>query len=715
MSADTDLRDQALAYLRATTSKYSKTLETNLSSNWGKAFAALAKIGTQPVPPPVPVPVPPPVNPYQALTGLCAYRTTDFDLIASLGVKHVRMDNPSAATIDLARTKGLEVLPIAGYCPWPDLNGGKSSHTPPLAPLVPTWAKRLVDQWRGMTNPPKVFEPWNEPWNFWDIPKDPALYLAMVQAFAQEAWAVWPNATILVSADPNDITLGGVKIHWRDALLAADTGKFLTDPRIQPTVHIYCGSAAPDARSSNPCQWDFDRYNCVRDAFKAHGHPNPVPWPTELGWETSTAGGRPERTDLVTEQQQADYTIAAFKKLATAGVGRRVRVRGQAYFDELDDYVLVAARQHAEARGRCCESAAGVTMVASTLTLADAARMMRDARDNGYQATPLGPHVDRYIRWKRSEWGAAASTLRAIEYVLAPARRRTRRPRAPDFEPPVGTERLREFWDYHYGTSPPAPARTASRSCPTSSSGRAVNGSSTVTRRSRSAGRKSTTHRSSCSRSRSSTGSSRPDLPRRRARCRLILSTRSATPKSPPASSSTSTSTAASSSSGKAAKRGRSRSSTTPSGCNSAVSNSNCRRSRTTTSCTAPTRSAIVCPLDEAEESPRPRPWCAAWLPAPDHPRPQPPISSSSMHRWWYACSAARRRGSRDVTAGMNMHRGRHTAITDLLRTPGVNLKHAQLLAGHASIQTTADEYAGFDTGDVAHAYQLKADWDAKD
>lgn len=313
-------------------SSYWATCKNRPTTHLYKAHALAVQTVAQLTPPPVP----PPVNPYQALVGVCAYRTSDFDLIASLGIKHVRMDNPSAATIDLARTKGLEVLPIAGYCPWSDLNGGKSSHTPPLPQNVGTWAKRLVDQWRGMSVPPKVFEPWNEPWNFWDIPKDPALYLAMVKAFAQEAWAVWPNATILVSADPNDITLGGVKIHWRDALLAADTGKFLTDPRIQPTVHIYCGSASPDARSSNPCQWDFDRYNCVRDAFKAHGHPNPVPWPTELGWETSTAGGRPERTDLVTEQQQADYIIAAFKKLATAGVG--IGFAFALKSDELDDY-----------------------------------------------------------------------------------------------------------------------------------------------------------------------------------------------------------------------------------------------------------------------------------------------------------------------------------------------------------------------------------------
>lgn len=44
-----------------------------------------------------------------------------------------------------------------------------------------------------------------------------------------------------------------------------------------------------------------------------------------------------------------------------------------------------------------------------TLTLAAAARMMRDAlRDRSYRATPLGREVARYYRWKKNEWGATA-------------------------------------------------------------------------------------------------------------------------------------------------------------------------------------------------------------------------------------------------------------------------------------------------------------------
>lgn len=54
------------------------------------------------------------------------------------------------------------------------------------------------------------------------------------------------------------------------------------------------------------------------------------------------------------------------------------------------------------------------------------------------------------------------------------------------------------------------------------------------------------------------------------------------------------------------------------------------------------------------------------------------------------------------------MHQARHTAITEIVRDTG-NLKLAQLLAGHASIQTTADIYAHLDIADLAAALDLVA------
>jgi integrase/recombinase XerD len=92
----------------------------------------------------------------------------------------------------------------------------------------------------------------------------------------------------------------------------------------------------------------------------------------------------------------------------------------------------------------------------SELTLADAARMMREAlRDRSYRATPLGLEVARYHRWKKNEWGATAETLRDYEAILAKLALDHADLELADFEPPIGTERLREFIDNRWGERTP--------------------------------------------------------------------------------------------------------------------------------------------------------------------------------------------------------------------------------------------------------------------
>jgi integrase len=99
--------------------------------------------------------------------------------------------------------------------------------------------------------------------------------------------------------------------------------------------------------------------------------------------------------------------------------------------------------------------AVGVIVVAD-LTLGEAARMMREAvKDKSYRSTPLGLEVAHFIRWFRNEFGATAESLRDYEAILAKLAIDHADLELADFEPPVGTTRLREFIDRRWGESAP--------------------------------------------------------------------------------------------------------------------------------------------------------------------------------------------------------------------------------------------------------------------
>ncbi len=256
----------------------------------------------------------PPPSGWGDFIGVCAYSKDDFPLLQSLGIQHVRYDRPSPAIIDAGRQYGIEVLPIADYG-FTDLSGQSSDKYPPLPEHRAAWAKRMVDIWRGMSRPPPVIEVWNEPWhvNFWKPRPNAADYLELVKAFAREAWAVWPNVTLLVSADEGDGTY-----KFRNELLEADTAKFLTDRRILPTTHNYVEGRTPTTVTGSPCDWDLNRFNCAYDTFKAHGHPDPKVWVTEFGWESNTAGGNSHHA-TVSEALHASYHVDALRLFRSSG------------------------------------------------------------------------------------------------------------------------------------------------------------------------------------------------------------------------------------------------------------------------------------------------------------------------------------------------------------------------------------------------------------
>lgn len=84
------------------------------------------------------------------------------------------------------------------------------------------------------------------------------------------------------------------------------------------------------------------------------------------------------------------------------------------------------------------------------LTLAEAGRIMREAvRDKSYQLYPMGMEAAAYLRMKRKR--LTKGSYRKYESCLDKLARFFPDLELKDFEPPVGTQRLEEFMDVHWG------------------------------------------------------------------------------------------------------------------------------------------------------------------------------------------------------------------------------------------------------------------------
>ncbi len=295
--------------------------DTNTCDHGDWAGAKLTGLGTPPPPPPPPPPLPPPppaASAYSNFVGLNAYVNNDDSIAANtIGVHRIRRDHPDAAVFTVAKASGVSVLPVLDYEPWPDLNGDKGDIYPPLPQYYSTWASRQLNDLKNAlasagVGPPEAIEVWNEPWlaSFWQPMPDPTGYFNLFKATAQQAWAIWPNVKVLISADTTGSTNTSGTLYWRQNVLAADITGFLNDPRVLPTTHPYVEDRTPTTVTGQPCWWDLNRFKCAYNDFKAHGHPNPQVWITEFGWESN----------LVGEANQAAYTKQALQMFHDSGM-----------------------------------------------------------------------------------------------------------------------------------------------------------------------------------------------------------------------------------------------------------------------------------------------------------------------------------------------------------------------------------------------------------
>lgn len=348
-------------------------------------------------------------------------------------------------------------------------------------------------------------------------------------------------------------------------------------------------------------------------------------------------------------------------------------------------------------------------MTTAVLTLADAARMMRDAvKDKSYRATAVGLEVAQYLRYFRNQRGATDSSLRDYESCLAKLALDHADLGLADFEPPVGTQRIEEFLYHHWEDRDPR-TFAKNRSILVSFFDWAVRKQKLYGNPARAVD----SPRKQAKRAKLLAPSLRSKIvdaqgyAADRLGCRLIVYYGL-----------------------RRAELGRLQ-----------LRHFDFERARIKVH--GKGRKEREVPLDRQDEAL----WAdiARWqldtLAGPStyvlyrrdvrrmrvspeeatetldvpgrgtvgyadvtrvyHDRE---LSGNSIHRWWYRCLERASVVDPGETSGAGMHSGRHTAITELLRSGKIDLKMAQLLAGHSDIRTTANIYDHRDIEDLADA-----------
>jgi site-specific recombinase XerC len=345
-----------------------------------------------------------------------------------------------------------------------------------------------------------------------------------------------------------------------------------------------------------------------------------------------------------------------------------------------------------------------VEEVRAALTVSDVALMMEQAlKDRSYRATPLGHEVARYYRWKKNEWGASATTLRDYEAILARLATHRGHLELHDFTPPEGTEHLRGCWDYFWGDAS-ARTRAKVRSVWVDFFEWAIRERGLRGNPARALARPKTrdVRKETFGKEFVATVIDAQTYPADRLGCILILryglrqgGLRNLQMKHCDFERQLLTIHT---------KGGRIH--------ELPVVDQSFWRDLLTLQLDAglgpdsyllywqDSRRRRV-PLDEAEETLETGKGEIGYRTLTSRKHDQEP-SPRLAHVWWYRCLERAGVVAKGVQSGMNMHRGRHTSITEVLRETH-NLKLAQMLAGHKDIRTTA-EYAQFDTADLEAA-----------
>lgn len=327
------------------------------------------------------------------------------------------------------------------------------------------------------------------------------------------------------------------------------------------------------------------------------------------------------------------------------------------------------------------------------LTPADASRIIREMRrDKSYRATEIGGVVGRYIRWFRNEYGARERSVESYESTFSRLAIFHADLAFSDFEPPIGTERLREFIDHFWGDAAPGTRRRVTAELRALFKWAVANGLlvgnpmlTIAAPKARGVERRS--HEQDHVRT---IIAAQPDL---RDRVAIALMARLGLRKN---------------------ELRLLRWSALDLNARAPSVRIHPDTAKGGVGATLPiVYEDLRLQLEELSLEIGAAPddfllYPVRVLRGRQYPAPAKPMSPSGVHRWWDRCL------ERAEAAHFPMHELRHTAVTEFLRATDGNVALAKKLARHKSINTTIDVYGHLTNEDLAAAMRLVG-WDAKE
>lgn len=237
--------------------------------------------------------------------------TEDFKLMHKAGISWVRVDftwdvleprkgvyrwDISDRVVMDARTYGIKILAILGYCPRWASSGGDKTFPPKSKHQWKGFVRTIVNRYKGNIHY----------WTLWNEPNSETFFHGNIDSFINDV--LIPGATAAKEADQSCRIVGPDLAHlggsdwdkWFDGILHR-VGGYLD------VISHHCYKDKPynvlNALDGSKRLWDKHR---VKSIIKRRDQENKPFWLTEVGWRSTKIG----------EERQAGYEVALLKGIA---------------------------------------------------------------------------------------------------------------------------------------------------------------------------------------------------------------------------------------------------------------------------------------------------------------------------------------------------------------------------------------------------------------